>query len=163
VAHKKFAYRDLDQPDHFAHHVQRAIPRATASVQGRQRAIADVYNHTGTPEQLHWHGQKVPVDGAAEEGTPFIPAHGMWRLAFIPKPAGFRFYHTHSRAGANLAGGMGWALSSNTRAARESRNRPRQRRTRWSYARFAKPGASPPAVDQTFPMTSPIYKVVDAT
>ena len=33
----------------------------------------DIYNHTDTPEQLHWHGQKVgvDVDGAAEEGTPF--------------------------------------------------------------------------------------------
>jgi hypothetical protein len=28
---------------------------------------------------------------------------------------------------------------------------------------FREAGASPPAVDQTFPMTSPIYKVVDAT
>src|ERR1035438_157109 len=38
----------------------------------------DIHNDTDTPEQLHWHGQRVPVDvdGAAEEGTPFIPAHG---------------------------------------------------------------------------------------
>ena len=44
-----------------------------------QRAVVDIYNDTDTPEQLHWHGQNVPVDvdGAAEEGTPFIPAHGM--------------------------------------------------------------------------------------
>ena len=36
----------------------------------------DVHNDTDTPEQLHWHGQSIPsdVDGAAEEGTPFIPA-----------------------------------------------------------------------------------------
>src|SRR6202521_6393793 len=36
----------------------------------------EIYNDTDTPEQLHWHGQRVPVDvdGAAEEGTPFIPA-----------------------------------------------------------------------------------------
>src|SRR5437660_9494461 len=35
------------------------------------RAIVDVHNDTDTPEQLHWHGQAVPVDvdGAAEEGT----------------------------------------------------------------------------------------------
>jgi FtsP/CotA-like multicopper oxidase with cupredoxin domain len=33
-------------------------------------ATIDVFNHTDTPEQLHWHGQQVPVevDGAAEEG-----------------------------------------------------------------------------------------------
>jgi FtsP/CotA-like multicopper oxidase with cupredoxin domain len=73
-----------------------------------QQVTVDVYNDTETPEQLHWHGQKVPVDidGAAEEGTPFIPAQGMRRLAFTPRPAGFRFYHTHNRAGANLAAGL---------------------------------------------------------
>ena len=73
-----------------------------------QPVIVDVFNGTDTPEQLHWHGQQVPtdVDGAAEEGTPFIPAHGKARILFTPKPAGFRFYHTHNRAGANLAAGQ---------------------------------------------------------
>ena len=73
-----------------------------------QQATVDVYNDTDTPEQLHWHGQRVPteVDGASEEGTPFIPAHGMRRIVFTPNPAGFRFYHTHNRAGANLAAGQ---------------------------------------------------------
>lgn len=75
--------------------------------EGRQ-VIVDAYNDTDTPEQLHWHGQKIPddVDGAAEEGTPYIPAHGMRRIVFTPNPAGFRFYHTHNRAGANLAEGQ---------------------------------------------------------
>jgi FtsP/CotA-like multicopper oxidase with cupredoxin domain len=74
--------------------------------EGRQ-VIVDAYNETDTPEQLHWHGQKVPtdVDGAAQEGTPFIPAHGMRRIVFTPGPAGFRFYHSHNRAGADLAAG----------------------------------------------------------
>src|SRR5690242_2868640 len=73
-----------------------------------QQITVDVFNDTDTPEQLHWHGQLVPtsVDGAAEEGTPFIPAHGKRRLTFTPRPAGFRFYHTHNRAGANLAAGQ---------------------------------------------------------
>jgi FtsP/CotA-like multicopper oxidase with cupredoxin domain len=68
----------------------------------------DVFNDTETPEQLHWHGQRVStdVDGAAEEGTPFIPAHGMRRLSFTPNPSGLRFYHTHNRAGADLAAGQ---------------------------------------------------------
>ena len=68
----------------------------------------DVHNDTDTPEQLHWHGQQVPVsvDGAAEEGTPYIPAHGMRRLVFTPGPAGLRFYHTHLRAGSNLSLGQ---------------------------------------------------------
>jgi FtsP/CotA-like multicopper oxidase with cupredoxin domain len=75
--------------------------------EGRQ-VVVDVYNDTDTPEQLHWHGQFVPVeiDGAAEEGTPFIPAHGMRRLVFTPRPAGLRFYHTHNRAGADLHAGQ---------------------------------------------------------
>jgi FtsP/CotA-like multicopper oxidase with cupredoxin domain len=62
-----------------------------------KRVVVDIYNDTDTPEQLHWHGQFVPVDvdGAAEEGTPYIPARGMRRIAFVPKPSGFRFYHTH--------------------------------------------------------------------
>ncbi len=48
----------------------------------------------------------VKVDGAAEEGTPFIPAHGMRRIAFVPGPAGFRFYHTHTLAGGDLSAGQ---------------------------------------------------------
>jgi FtsP/CotA-like multicopper oxidase with cupredoxin domain len=49
------------------------------------------------PELVHMHGLIIPsdVDGAAEEGSPFIPPHAVQRLAFVPKPAGFRFYHTH--------------------------------------------------------------------
>jgi FtsP/CotA-like multicopper oxidase with cupredoxin domain len=73
-----------------------------------QQATVDVFNDTDTPEQLHWHGQQVPVDvdGAAEEGTPFIPARGKRRIVFTPKPSGLRFYHTHNRAGANLGAGQ---------------------------------------------------------
>ena len=69
-----------------------------------RRTVVDVHNDTDTPELVHWHGQFVgsEVDGAAEEGSPFIPPHGMRRLAFVPKPAGFRFYHTHVAAGADL-------------------------------------------------------------
>jgi FtsP/CotA-like multicopper oxidase with cupredoxin domain len=75
--------------------------------EGQQVAV-DVYNDTDTPEQLHWHGQMVPtdIDGASEEGTPFIPAHGKRRLVFVPRPAGFRFYHTHNRAGADFSAGQ---------------------------------------------------------
>lgn len=42
--------------------------------EGREVTV-DIYNDTDTPQQLHWHGQKVStdVDGASEEGTPFIP------------------------------------------------------------------------------------------
>lgn len=75
--------------------------------EGKQVTV-EVHNDTDTPEQLHWHGQFVPVDvdGSAEEGTPFIPPHGMRRITFTPRPAGFRFYHTHVRAGADLSSGQ---------------------------------------------------------
>jgi FtsP/CotA-like multicopper oxidase with cupredoxin domain len=69
-----------------------------------QRVIVDILNDTDTPELVHWHGQMVPtdVDGASEEGTPFVPAHGTRRVSFVPKPSGFRFYHTHVIAGGDL-------------------------------------------------------------
>ena len=73
-----------------------------------QQVTVEIHNDTDAPEQLHWHGQTVStdVDGAAEEGTPFIPANGMRRISFTPRPSGLRFYHTHNRAGANLYAGQ---------------------------------------------------------
>ena len=70
-----------------------------------QRVTVDIHNETDRPEQLHWHGQflSTDVDGAAEEGTPFIAAHGSRRISFVPKPSGYRFYHSHVRAGADLS------------------------------------------------------------
>ena len=69
-----------------------------------QQVTVDIHNDTDIPELVHWHGQMIPsdVDGAAEEGTPFVPPHGMRRVSFVPKPSGFRFYHTHVLAGADL-------------------------------------------------------------
>jgi FtsP/CotA-like multicopper oxidase with cupredoxin domain len=69
-----------------------------------QRVAIDIHNDTDTPELVHWHGQTIPVavDGAAEEGSPFVPAHGTSRVAFEPGPSGLRFYHTHVSAGGDL-------------------------------------------------------------
>ena len=69
-----------------------------------QRVTIDIHNDTDTPELVHWHGQMIAsdVDGAAEEGAPFVAAHGTRRITFVPKPAGFRFYHTHVVAGGDL-------------------------------------------------------------
>lgn len=74
--------------------------------EGKQVTV-DIYNDTDTPELVHWHGQMIPsdADGTMEEGSPFVPAHGMRRVRYIPRPAGFRFYHTHVVAGADLARG----------------------------------------------------------
>jgi FtsP/CotA-like multicopper oxidase with cupredoxin domain len=73
-----------------------------------QQVVVDIFNNTDTPEQLHWHGQFLSpdVDGSAEEGTPYVPAHGKRRIQFTPRPAGLRFYHTHNRAGADLHAGQ---------------------------------------------------------
>lgn len=64
----------------------------------------DVVNQTDVPELVHWHGQMIPseVDGAFEEGTPFVQPHATRRIAFTPKPAGFRFVHTHVPAYGDL-------------------------------------------------------------
>jgi FtsP/CotA-like multicopper oxidase with cupredoxin domain len=69
-----------------------------------QRVVVDLQNDTDTPELVHWHGQMIPsdVDGAAEEGSPFVPPHGTQRVTFVPRPSGLRFYHTHVAAGADL-------------------------------------------------------------
>jgi len=69
-----------------------------------QRVTIDLQNDTDTPELVHWHGQMIPsdVDGAEEEGTPFVPAHGTHRISLVPKPSGFRFYHTHVVAEGDL-------------------------------------------------------------
>ena len=73
-----------------------------------QPVVIDIHNQTDRPEQLHWHGQFVSTDadGAAEEGTPFIPPHGSRRISFVPKPSGCRFYHTHVHAKADLSAGQ---------------------------------------------------------
>ncbi len=58
----------------------------------------NVTNNTDTPELVHFHGLLIPgdVDGAEEEGTPFVPPHGQRSYKFTPTPAGTRWYHTHT-------------------------------------------------------------------
>lgn len=70
-----------------------------------QPVTIDVFNETDVPETVHWHGMQIPsaVDGSVEEGTPEVPAHGHRRYRFTPKPAGTRWYHTHSMAHGDLA------------------------------------------------------------
>jgi FtsP/CotA-like multicopper oxidase with cupredoxin domain len=64
----------------------------------------DVVNHTEVPEIVHWHGLWIPSeeDGAVEEGSPMIAPGGQQRYRFTPRPAGFRWYHTHTSAGHDL-------------------------------------------------------------
>src|SRR6202158_907252 len=64
----------------------------------------EVINDTDVPELVHWHGLFIPpeVDGVEEESTPIVPPHGRIRYQFVPRPAGTRWYHTHTMAGADL-------------------------------------------------------------
>src|SRR5580698_6903504 len=63
----------------------------------------EVIHQTNVSELVYWHGLYIPsdVDGAAEEGTPMVPAHGTRRYSFVPRPSGTRWYHSHVRAGQN--------------------------------------------------------------
>ena len=77
----------------------------------------DVFNETDVAETVHWHGQHIPsaVDGSVEEGTAAVPPHGHRRYRFTPKPAGTRWYHTHSMAHgdmsrASFSGQFGFAI-----------------------------------------------------
>jgi FtsP/CotA-like multicopper oxidase with cupredoxin domain len=67
----------------------------------------DVSNETAVDELVHWHGFHIPsdVDGAHEEGTPHIAAHDHRRYVFPARPAGTRWYHSHSMAGRNFQRG----------------------------------------------------------
>jgi FtsP/CotA-like multicopper oxidase with cupredoxin domain len=84
------------------------IPGPLLRFKEGQLVSIDVTNHTAFPEVLHWHGLFLPpqVDGAMEEGTPMIPAGAKVRYTFMPRPAGFRWYHTHTFAGRDLSKGQ---------------------------------------------------------
>ena len=65
----------------------------------------DVVNHTTVPDVIHWHGLHIPslADGASEEGSPMAPPYGgIARSKFTARPAGTRWYHSHSYAGHHL-------------------------------------------------------------
>jgi FtsP/CotA-like multicopper oxidase with cupredoxin domain len=68
----------------------------------------EVTNHSSNDEVVHWHGLFLPpeVDGSMEEGTPHVAAGKIARYTFTPRPAGFRWYHTHAMAGHDLKKGL---------------------------------------------------------
>jgi len=76
------------------------IPGPLLRAREGQPVAVDVINETDVPEYVHWHGLFVPseVDGAAEEGTPPVPPYGRRRYQFVAKPAGSRWYHSHTAA-----------------------------------------------------------------
>src|SRR3984885_1698596 len=80
------------------------VPGPLLRVREGQSVTVEVVNDTDVPEYVHWHGLLVPseVDGAEEEGTPPVPAHGLRRYQFVAKPAGSRWYHSHTAARMDL-------------------------------------------------------------
>jgi FtsP/CotA-like multicopper oxidase with cupredoxin domain len=67
----------------------------------------DLFNETDSPELVHWHGQIIPanVDGAEEEKSIAVPAHGNVRYRLTPGPLGTRFVHSHVMCGPDLSRG----------------------------------------------------------
>ena len=76
------------------------VPGPLLRVREGQPVTVDVVNETDVPEYVHWHGLFVPphVDGTEEEGTPPVSPHGRRRYEFVAKPAGSRWYHSHTAA-----------------------------------------------------------------
>ena len=81
-----------------------SAPGPVLRVREGKPVTVEVHNDTSSAEFVHWHGLMIPseVDGAAEEGTPPVPAHGSRRFTFTPRPSGTRWYHTHTMAGRDL-------------------------------------------------------------
>lgn len=67
-----------------------------------------VTNRSDRAEIVHWHGLFLPsnLDGAREEGSPELAPGATARYTFTPRPAGFRWYHTHTMAMNDLTRGL---------------------------------------------------------
>jgi FtsP/CotA-like multicopper oxidase with cupredoxin domain len=67
----------------------------------------DLFNDTDSSELVHWHGLIIPtdVDGAEEEKSLAVPAHGHLRYRLTPRPSGARFVHTHVMPMSDLSRG----------------------------------------------------------
>jgi FtsP/CotA-like multicopper oxidase with cupredoxin domain len=85
-----------------------SAPGPLLRVKEGQRFTVDVENRTRTPEIVHWHGLlgSPAMDGAMEEGSPMIAPGGQLRYELEAKPAGLRWYHTHTFAGTDTSKGQ---------------------------------------------------------
>ena len=57
----------------------------------------DLFNDTGIPEYVHWHGFpfSAAIDGTQEENSLSVPPHGHLRYRMTPQAAGSRWVHSH--------------------------------------------------------------------
>jgi FtsP/CotA-like multicopper oxidase with cupredoxin domain len=76
------------------------VPGPLLRFKENQPVTIQVDNRSDRPEVVHWHGlwSSPEVDGAVEEGTPFIAPNSSARFTLTPRPSGFRWYHTHTMA-----------------------------------------------------------------
>ena len=83
------------------------VPGPLIRLREGQPVIVDLFNDTDIPELVHWHGQEIParVDGAEEEKSLSVPAHGHIRYRLTPQPSGARWVHSHVMPMADLARG----------------------------------------------------------
>jgi FtsP/CotA-like multicopper oxidase with cupredoxin domain len=67
----------------------------------------ELFSDTDTPEFVHWHGMAIPaaVDGAGEEKSLVVPAHGKLRYGLAPSPAGARWLHSHAMSKSDVQRG----------------------------------------------------------
>ena len=84
------------------------VPGPLLRMRHGQPTSVTIRNRTPDPEIVHWHGLYLPseIDGAMEEGTPMIAPDTEVSYTLTPDPAGFRWYHTHVRAGNDLSKGL---------------------------------------------------------
>jgi len=84
------------------------IPGPLLRMNENQPIVIEVTNRTDRPEVVHWHGlfSAPDVDGALEEGTAPIAPGSTVRYLLTPRPAGFRWYHTHTMAMNDLTRGQ---------------------------------------------------------
>jgi FtsP/CotA-like multicopper oxidase with cupredoxin domain len=81
-----------------------AVPGPLIRLREGVPVTVDLFNDTDITELVHWHGQIIPaaVDGAAEQKSLPVPAHGHLRYRLTPQPAGARFVHSHVMAMSDL-------------------------------------------------------------
>jgi FtsP/CotA-like multicopper oxidase with cupredoxin domain len=80
------------------------VPGDLIRIREGSRVNIDVINGTGSADIVHWHGLEIPSDqdGAEEEGSPVVMPHATQRYSWVARPAGTRWYHSHTSAGHNL-------------------------------------------------------------
>ena len=68
----------------------------------------DLFNDTGMPEYVHWHGFpfSAAIDGTQDENSLSVPPHGHLRYRMTPQVSGSRWVHTHAMSMDDLSAGL---------------------------------------------------------